>query len=473
MKWALSARWPLTTVLPLAVSATILLVSLTATIIGVMLLKNYVNDTLEQKAAVFLDGFAGHIAPTSPFDPDLTRAALRNALEYQSTMGESSTTIGRIDKGRLQIHSHPEQDAPAELRATLENAIARGPGASVFSFQHGERARLTKVYERNGQPFVLSTQFDAGDALRTNEATIWIAIAINATLALVAIAITFEVTRRIAIPLRAISQRLAPADDGEGPRRSELAGLESALALREQSEAIRSRAMQSMAQAERDAALARVAAVIAHEVRNPLAGIFNALATIRRYGDNRAVRDETLDIVERGLKSLERIASVTLASYRRRDGTKWIKVSDLQDLELLIAPEARQKALRIVWHHAGEDAFRADADAIRQIMLNLLLNACKASPAQGTIDVAIAVDQEVARLSVSDQGPGMPDAIVEYLRAAPPASALPPSRALGISVICALIEDIGAQISVESRADEGTTITLSLALDRDAPAEPA
>lgn len=55
-------------------------------------------------------------------------------------------------------------------------------------------------------------------------------------------------------------------------------------------------------------------------MRNPLAGILSALSTFRRYGDDRAVREETLDIVESGLRSLERIADVTLSTYRRRPG---------------------------------------------------------------------------------------------------------------------------------------------------------
>lgn len=87
MRDFIASKWPLTKALPLAVSATILVVSLAASVIGVLLLQNYVNATLEQKAAVFLDGFAGHIAPNGPLDPTQTQAALRNALEYQSIMG--------------------------------------------------------------------------------------------------------------------------------------------------------------------------------------------------------------------------------------------------------------------------------------------------------------------------------------------------------------------------------------------------
>ncbi|MFO7073787.1 hypothetical protein P3E18_26480, partial [Pseudomonas aeruginosa] len=75
---------------------------------------------------------------------------------------------------------------------------------------------------------------------------------------------------------------------------SELASLESALTIREEDEAARSKALEELAQAERDAHLARVAAVIAHEVRNPLAGMLSGVSTIRRFGDDPDVREETL-----------------------------------------------------------------------------------------------------------------------------------------------------------------------------------
>lgn len=461
-----ASRWPMTTVLPMAVCATILVVSLVASVVSVVLLERFVNSTVEQKAAIFLNGFAGHIAQSGPLDEARTRMALRDALEYQSTLGEAATAIAQWDAGRLIVLSYPDSRRQAGLDAELERALATGQGTAQFSFQEPDQARLTKVYERNGKLFALSVLFDAGDVIRTNRATVWIAIGINAALALVSIAVTFLITRRIAFSLRSFSQRLAArgTDERSTTPRSEMEGLESALAIREQSEADRSKALEKMAQADRDALLARVAAVLAHEVRNPLAGILSSLSTIRRFGDDKAVREETLGIVESGLRSLERIASVTLATYRRREGPKMITANEIKDLELLIAPEARKRNITLVWHHEGEDSFVTDADAIRQIMVNLLLNACKASPEGGMVEVEVSVLADEARLSVSDHGPGLPSAILDYLRADHSIDALPPSRELGISVISSLAQDIGARLSVQSRADEGTTITVVVPL---------
>ena len=464
MSWRRVSRMPMTTVLPLVVSAAILLVSLSLSVVSVMLLKNFVNATLEQKASVYLHGFAGHIAQSEPFDPALTQSALVNALRYPSPLGESSVAIGRIEAGQLVVQIYPEPDDKtlAETRAALQQALARGANASMFSYHDGEDARLTTVYALDDHLFALSALFDARDAATTNKTTIEIAVVVNVLLVLVSIIITFLVARRVAYSLRAFSRRLsAEHEDAAMPASgSELATLEGALVAREHDEAQRSKALELMAQSERDALLGRVAAVIAHEVRNPLAGILGALSTLRRFGDDKTVREETLGIVESGLNSLRRIADVTLATYRRRGEQKMIHAPDIEDLELLIAPEARKKGLRLNWRLDQVNGFVTDADAIRQITVNLLLNACKASPEHGTIDIALTVSGNEARLSVSDHGPGLPSSVLEYLRAGPTSEVLPSSRELGVSVICAMVEDIGASLSVDSRPDEGTTITV-------------
>ncbi|RYF45799.1 MAG: hypothetical protein EOO27_40665, partial [Comamonadaceae bacterium] len=148
MSWRRVSRMPMTTVLPLVVSAAILLVSLSLSVVSVMLLKNFVNATLEQKASVYLHGFAGHIAQSEPFDPALTQSALVNALRYPSPLGESSVAIGRIEAGQLVVQIYPEPDDKtlAETRAALQHALARGANASMFSYHDGEDARLTTVY---------------------------------------------------------------------------------------------------------------------------------------------------------------------------------------------------------------------------------------------------------------------------------------------------------------------------------------
>jgi signal transduction histidine kinase len=99
-----------------------------------------------------------------------------------------------------------------------------------------------------------------------------------------------------------------------------------------------------------------------------------------------------------------------------------------------------------------------EASPIRQIVLNLLLNACQASPVGGTVSLrAVASDQALA-ISVSDQGPGLPPAALEAILsgssgdAAPEVSSL--ARGLGLWTAARLAKRLGGQL-VGSRAPHG------------------
>lgn len=459
--WIWNSRLPITTTLPLAVSGAILAVSLIVSTLGVMMLRNYSNTVVQQKAAVFIDSFAGHVPQPIGSDLDLLRSALTGALRNQSALKETHVAVGWLQNGQVTVEIYPASEDDAELRMAIADALLHSRQDQSFSFSDGQYARLTKRYTAEGSVFAVSALFDAGEVVEANNAAVAIAIALNALLAAVAVIITFLFTRRFAFSLRAFSARLAFNLDVAHDSPNELVNLEHALAARERSEDNRATALTRMAQVERDALLGRVAATIAHEMRNPLAGILSGLATIRRFGDDRAVREETLRIVEGGLQSLERIAGVTLATYRRRGGTKQIGATDLRDLGLLIGPEAKKKQLKIEWRIADDLSFETDADALRQILLNLLLNACQASPTGGVITFQADITESTVELTIIDQGAGLPASVLAYLKAGSNVQNMA-SRELGILVVSALVDDIGARLSVESRVEEGTRISIIL-----------
>ena len=98
-----------------------------------------------------------------------------------------------------------------------------------------------------------------------------------------------------------------------------------------------------LAERERESVLGRLAATLAHEVRNPLGGMATALDTVRKFGDNRDVRAQGLDLIERGLWSIRDVVSSVLAFHRvPADGRK-LTAGDLEDLRTLIAPEAARR----------------------------------------------------------------------------------------------------------------------------------
>jgi signal transduction histidine kinase len=214
--------------------------------------------------------------------------------------------------------------------------------------------------------------------------------------------------------------------------------------------------------ANADAVLAKLAAGLAHEVRNPLAGLLNAVSTLRRFGDDPIVRRDTLDLVERGLRSIGRVADTMLATYRPAVGRMRFVRDDLDDLQLLITPEARRRHVALDWRIDAMRPIAVDAEALRQALLNLLLNACKASGENGRVALIVTQSAPETTFAIEDSGPGMPDSILAFLVDGAKTAPIANQKSLGLWMVVRLVEDLEGRIKVESRSGEGTRVSIRL-----------
>ena len=89
-------------------------------------------------------------------------------------------------------------------------------------------------------------------------------------------------------------------------------------------------------------AIGRLAATIAREVRNPPAGIVTSLEIIRRVGDDRAEREEALEVIGRGLEQIERVVSSTLALHQDHGPRRLLRPTALDDLGFWSRPKPRR-----------------------------------------------------------------------------------------------------------------------------------
>ena len=128
---------------------------------------------------------------------------------------------------------------------------------------------------------------------------------------------------------------------------------------------------------------------MAHEINNPLGGLFNAIDTLKQHGDKPAVRRSTIDLVERGLKGIRDVVRAALMSYRTERDQRFLRPEDIDDLRLLISPEARRRGVFLEWRNGLVREFPVAASAVRQIILNLVLNACQIAPRDSWISVGL------------------------------------------------------------------------------------
>ncbi|MFB9971233.1 ATP-binding protein [Pseudoroseomonas cervicalis] len=272
-------------------------------------------------------------------------------------------------------------------------------------------------------------------------------------LAALAALLTVLFSRRLMRPFLAVAAALDRAGDGRfepmpvparDPEAGRLARAFNLMAgrLRER-EALAAR----LAGRERAAVLGRLAATLAHEVRNPLAGMLTALDTIRRFGAEAAIRGRALDLVERGLRQIEAVVRSTLASYRQDAEPQPITAEDLEDLQLLVQPEARRGGVRLRWRVALEAPFATDGQRLRQLLLNLLLNAVAATPRDGLVSLDVRREGEALLAELRDEAGGLPEAAWRRLEAGV-AEAAAPGEGLGLPIAGELAAALGASIEL-------------------------
>lgn len=158
------------------------------------------------------------------------------------------------------------------------------------------------------------------------------------------------------------------------------------------------------------AEMGRMAATVAHEIRNPLTGI-SANAELLRETLERHEDVESVDIILGEVERLSRL--VTDLLYYSRERTAERKHMDLGWLARatceLSAAEAESAGVRLSW--SGQGRGSGDGELSRQALLNVIRNAIQACPRGGT--VGIIVDGRAIR--VRDTGPGVPQALRERL----------------------------------------------------------
>jgi len=222
------------------------------------------------------------------------------------------------------------------------------------------------------------------------------------------------------------------------------------------------------------AAVGELAAAIAHEVRNPLAVIVNAVAGLRRAGIREEDRAMLLDIVEEEAGRLNRLVT-DLLRFARPVSVKRSPVSLVELANRCRTGVGDAFEIRVeLSADSGVQVVDADPNLFRLVFDNLVSNACQSMGESGVVEIRIdraeLLGQAAARIEIRDKGHGMEPQVLE--RALDPFFTTRPSgTGLGLPIVHRIIEAHGGELLIDSLEGEGTRVVIIVPVH--APAEAA
>jgi signal transduction histidine kinase len=217
------------------------------------------------------------------------------------------------------------------------------------------------------------------------------------------------------------------------------------------------------------AAVGELAAAIAHEVRNPLAVIVNAVAGLRRTGLHENDRATLLNIVEEESGRLNRLVTDLLRFARPVE----VKRSPVSLLELANRTRAVVGDDYDIQVHIEQDpeiqTVWVDPNLFRLVFDNLVSNACQSMKDGGRVEIdvrrAMLEDQLAAHIEIKDSGHGM-DAQVRKRALDPFFTTRPSGTGLGLPIVQRIVEAHSGQLEIDSGEGKGTTVILEIPVAR-------
>jgi len=217
------------------------------------------------------------------------------------------------------------------------------------------------------------------------------------------------------------------------------------------------------------AAVGRLAASIAHEIRNPLAAMRGSIQMLRGEMDGDSEKAQLMDIILRESDRLNKIVADYL-NYARPKPAE-LKEVDLGGLVKDTFALLRNSEEIVDGHKLEEDLpdrpsiIPGDPEQLKQVCWNIARNALKSMPDGGTFRISLtSTDSNRVRLSFTDSGCGMTPEQVERLFE--PFTSTTGGTGLGLSIVYQIIRDHNGTINVRSRQGKGTRITVELPAER-------
>jgi len=253
--------------------------------------------------------------------------------------------------------------------------------------------------------------------------------------------------------------------------RSELHDLNESLErqVQERTTALRD-AQAQLIQSEKMSSLGKLAASVAHEINNPLAGILTYSKLLVRLHEEGEMTDKVRESCTRNLRLVQRETERCSAIVRNlldfaRQRTPMLKELDLsavaEEALSLLAHRLMMQNVALEKSLPPLPLVRADFGQLRQAFVNIALNACEAMNAGGRLRVVGRQAGQMVELEFADTGPGIPPEHLSRILD-PFFTTKEKGTGLGLSVVDGLIDRHGGKLDIQSEVGVGTTVTIRL-----------
>lgn len=452
-------RLPLTVRIPLAVSLLFLLISVALISLALHGVSRQFDRQISALGQVYLDGLSAAILPAvRAGDQAQMLEVLNRALDTHIGVVDRTLAVVSAD-GTMMAHvaRYPEVGPIPPAQARTESGSLLGPRSEgVWTWRPldaGHPALGTVI-----------ANLDVSDFLRQRRELALELGLVGLAVSLLGAALCFGMARRLQRPIMLVTERLREArrqrprmlGAAMATRDAEIRELLDAYDWMAQGVTEREHLAERHARIEREAMLGRMSAALAHEIRNPLGGMRTAVQTLRQFGERADVRRESLDFIDRGVQALQAVVDASLRTFR--PGDVMLSKEDVEDLRLLVQAQAGRAGVgvRIECEDFSGVAMGLPAAPLRQILLNLVLNAVQASPAGSTVHVRARLRGHALYLHVSDAGAGLPARTRLALRVG-----RAQGERMGLGIVLDLVRSLDGRVAVGDLSP-GTRISVRL-----------
>lgn len=221
---------------------------------------------------------------------------------------------------------------------------------------------------------------------------------------------------------------------------------------------------EQLRRAEKLSTLGEMAAVLAHEIRNPLGSIRGTAEILR---DDYQPGDPKYEFIEIQIKETERLNHVVedfLRIARPHPGEKKVCSlrEELETIATLVAGDARHRGVALIFNDVpAEASVSADGEKLRQAFLNIIINALQATPGGGRVTVTTRQVETGYEIRFQDTGSGITAADLEHIFE-PFFTTKSGGTGLGLAITRKIIEAHDGELQVESTPGAGTTVVVTL-----------